>query len=196
MGASQATGEAASAVGIDLGDDSSQYQCCKLTYNQRLIGFASCFGIGLLFSLLSMFFIFYDIISFAGFYSLGNLFSIGSVFFLMGACVCVHTRNTHVHVVLESRAVLSLRAHVTLNSRVCLYSCLCAELTSIRHDAHNRELILLLLLLLLLCGGIRGVVHTRISTLCTYVQDRERRRRGTFVHGRACDTGKEENGSA
>ena len=95
MGASQATGEAASAVGIDLGDDSSQYQCCKLTYNQRLIGFASCFGIGLLFSLLSMFFIFYDIISFAGFYSIGNLFSIGSVFFLMGACVCAH--GTHMY---------------------------------------------------------------------------------------------------
>ena len=64
-------------------DDSESHNCFNLTYRQRLIGFAVCFGVGITFQILAMFFIWFDIVSFAAFYSLGNLSSIISLFFLM-----------------------------------------------------------------------------------------------------------------
>eukprot|EP00124_Ichthyophonus_hoferi_P003378 Ihof_evm4s289 gene=Ihof_evmTU4s289 len=60
-------------------------QMVTLTRMQRLYGFGICFGIGLLFSVLSIVsLMMIKIKSFTILYSLGNILSIGSTFFLVG----------------------------------------------------------------------------------------------------------------
>ncbi|KAI8475287.1 MAG: Got1/Sft2-like family-domain-containing protein [Monoraphidium minutum] len=56
-----------------------------LTWKQRAIGFGICLGIGLLFSFLSLMFLWtFQITSFAVLYSLGSVLSLLSTMFLMG----------------------------------------------------------------------------------------------------------------
>lgn len=60
----------------------------SLTYKERMIGFAVCFGMGLLIQIFSMGSLFKLLIGkpgkFAVMYSFGNIFSIFGTFFLMG----------------------------------------------------------------------------------------------------------------
>jgi len=62
-------------------------ECCSLTLKQRFIGFAICSGIGLILSVISVFFIL-DIVlhpaRFAVLYTLGNITMICSTGFLIG----------------------------------------------------------------------------------------------------------------
>lgn len=60
--------------------------CCELTLMQRLTGFASCFGIGMLFSFLSTMSLWSsNYTQFAVLYSVGNTIALLSMGFLMGA---------------------------------------------------------------------------------------------------------------
>lgn len=58
-------------------------EATTLSKTQRLIGFAACFGLGLLLTFLSPMFLFRPT-KFAVIYTLGNLLSIGGSMFLMG----------------------------------------------------------------------------------------------------------------
>mmetsp|Transcript_19307 Transcript_19307/g.22215 ORF Transcript_19307/g.22215 Transcript_19307/m.22215 type:complete len:202 (+) Transcript_19307:141-746(+) len=90
--ASSAMGKAAKKVGIkkdepDLVDEISEF-CPKLTYQQRVIGFAICFSIGYLITFLSFQFftdlVLGDPLPFVLVYSGGNILSIMSASFLCG----------------------------------------------------------------------------------------------------------------
>ncbi|KIY99569.1 Vesicle transport protein SFT2B [Monoraphidium neglectum] len=59
----------------------------ELTWKQRAIGFGICLGVGLLFSFLSLMFLWtFQITSFAVLYSFGSVLSLMSTMFLMGPC--------------------------------------------------------------------------------------------------------------
>mmetsp|Transcript_29638 Transcript_29638/g.60519 ORF Transcript_29638/g.60519 Transcript_29638/m.60519 type:complete len:187 (+) Transcript_29638:33-593(+) len=87
--------KAASAVGIETksSQDSDALDelsdlCPKLTYQQRMVGWATCFGLGYLITFMS-FSLFVDLIegrpvSFVFVYTLGHLLSLGSSTFLVG----------------------------------------------------------------------------------------------------------------
>ncbi len=60
--------------------------CCELTITQRLTGFASCFGIGMLISFLSTVQLWTrNYTQFATLYTIGNIIALLSMGFLMGA---------------------------------------------------------------------------------------------------------------
>ena len=60
--------------------------CCDLTLSQRLTGFVSCFGIGMLISFLSTISLWQaNYTSFAALYTVGNIIALLSMGFLMGA---------------------------------------------------------------------------------------------------------------
>ena len=60
--------------------------CCELTLMQRLTGFASCFGVGMLISFLSTMSLWGgNYTQFAVLYSVGNTIALLSMGFLMGA---------------------------------------------------------------------------------------------------------------
>uniref|UniRef100_F6PQD2 Vesicle transport protein n=1 Tax=Monodelphis domestica TaxID=13616 RepID=F6PQD2_MONDO len=59
----------------------------SLSWGTRIKGFAACFAIGIIFSLMGTFFLWVPkkgLVLFAAFYTLGNIASLGSTIFLMG----------------------------------------------------------------------------------------------------------------
>ena len=60
--------------------------CCVLTFKQRLMGFVTCFSVGMLVSFIATFKLYSgDMVGFATLYSIGNIVALFSTGFLVGA---------------------------------------------------------------------------------------------------------------
>ncbi|ORC85069.1 putative vesicle transport protein SFT2B-like [Trypanosoma theileri] len=85
-GSATAAVTAAATGGTDVIEASdSEAVCPSLSWKHRLIGCGCCFGLGMLFSLLSFIAILQmDLVFFSVLFSLGNLLAIGGTMFLAG----------------------------------------------------------------------------------------------------------------